>query len=124
MTLKSDLLNTFVDLPLPRFTWTLNCETDPDLIQLSNWPATALPKEQHIHKRDKSFGLYEPMRLSSNSSDMDIPQATNSHDALEAQSTDSEVESETISQRSDHSHTVSLSIQINLLFLKHYKIVW
>lgn len=104
MTLKPDLLLTPMDLPLPRFTWALNSEASADLIQLSN-----SPKEQHISKRERNFGgnlgAYEPMRLSSNLSDSDVPQ-TLSHDATEALSTDSEMESETMSQRSG-SHGVS-----------------
>lgn len=97
MTLKPELLSTPLDLPLPRFTWTLNSDANADLIQLSN-----SPKEQHISsKRERSFGgnlgAYEPIRVSSNLSDSDVPQAL-SHDATEALSTDSEMESETMSQ--------------------------
>lgn len=106
IALKPELLLTTVDLPLPRFTWTLNSEANADLIQLSN-----SPKEQHMPKRERSFGAnamgaYEPIRVSSNLSDSDVPQ-TLSHDNTEALSTDSEMESETMSQRSDRSHTVS-----------------
>lgn len=106
MALKPELLSTAIDLPLPRFTWALNSEASPDLIQLSN-----SPKEQHI-KRDRNFvslGTYEPIRISSNLSDSDVPQ-TLSHDATECVSTDSEIESETMSQRSDHSRGVSFVI--------------
>ncbi|GBP28379.1 RalBP1-associated Eps domain-containing protein 2 [Eumeta japonica] len=102
IALKPELLTAPIDLPLPRFTWALNSEANQDLIQLSN-----SPKEQHISKRDRNFGgslgSYEPMRLSSNLSDSDVPQ-TLSHDNTEALSTDSEMESETLSQRSDRSH--------------------
>lgn len=98
MSLKPELLSTPVDLPLPRFTWTINSEATADLIQLSN-----SPKEQYMSKRDGNFvssiGAYEPMRLSSNLSDSDVPQ-TLSHDTTEGLSTDSEKESETMSQRS------------------------
>ncbi|XP_026321684.1 ralBP1-associated Eps domain-containing protein 1 isoform X2 [Hyposmocoma kahamanoa] len=98
MVLKPDLLSTSLDLPLPRFTWALNSEANADLIQLSN-----SPKEQHISKRERNFsgnvGAYEPIRVSSNLSDSDVPQ-TMSHDNTEALSTDSEMESETLSQRS------------------------
>lgn len=99
MSLKPELLPTPLDLPLPRFTWALNSDANADLIQLSN-----SPKEQHISKRERNFGggnlgAYEPIRLSSNLSDSDVPQAL-SHDATEALSTDSEMESETASQRS------------------------
>ncbi|XP_028162085.1 ralBP1-associated Eps domain-containing protein 1 isoform X7 [Ostrinia furnacalis] len=98
MALKPELLSTPLDLPLPRFTWALNSEANADLIQLSN-----SPKEQHISKRERNFGgnlgAYEPIRVSSNLSDSDVPQAL-SHDATEALSTDSEMESETMSQRS------------------------
>lgn len=98
MALKPELLSTPLDLPLPRFTWALNSEANADLIQLSN-----SPKEHHISKRERNFvgslGAYEPMRLSSNLSDSDVPQ-TLSHDTTEAISTDSEIESETMSQRS------------------------
>lgn len=101
MPLVADLLSTQVDLPLPRFTWALNSENNSDLIQLSN-----SPKEQHLSKRDRMFGnnlvCYEPIRLSSNSSDIDIPQVVTQHDNTETLSTDSEVESETVSQRSEH----------------------
>lgn len=104
MVLKLDLLSTSLDLPLPRFTWALNSEANADLIQLSN-----SPKEQHIPKRERNFtgnvGAYEPIRVSSNLSDSDVPQ-TLSHDNTEALSTDSEMESETLSQRSG-SHGVS-----------------
>lgn len=99
MALKPELISTPLDLPLPRFTWTINSEASADLIQLSN-----SPKEQHIVKRERNFigsiGAYEPMRLSSsNLSDSDAPQ-TLSHDTAEGLSTDSEKESETMSQRS------------------------
>ncbi|CAH0400803.1 unnamed protein product [Chilo suppressalis] len=97
MPLKPELLSTALDLPLPRFTWALNSEASVDLIQLSN-----SPKEQHISKErtfTSKIGAYEPIRLSSNLSDSDVPQ-TLSHDATEALSTDSEMESETMSQRS------------------------
>lgn len=98
MALKPELLATPLDLPLPRFTWALNSEASADLIQLSN-----SPKEQHIPKRERNFvgsvGAYEPMPLSSNLSDSDVPQ-TLSHDNTEGLSTDSEMESETLSQRS------------------------
>lgn len=104
MALKPELLATPMDLPLPRFTWALNSEANADLIQLSS-----SPKEQHLSKRDRNFtgnlGAYEPMRLS-NLSDSDAPQ-TLSHDNTEALSTDSEMESETLSQRSERSHGVS-----------------
>ncbi|XP_041982114.1 ralBP1-associated Eps domain-containing protein 1 [Aricia agestis] len=97
-TLKPELLATPLDLPLPRFTWALNSDANADLIQLSN-----SPKEQHIPKRERNFvgsiGAYEPMRVSANLSDSDVPQ-TLSHDNTEAHSTDSEIESETTSQRS------------------------
>ncbi|CAK1555875.1 unnamed protein product [Leptosia nina] len=97
VTLKPDLLSTPLDLPLPRFTWALNSDANADLIQLSN-----SPKEQHISKRERNFverhlGAYEPIRVSSNLSDSDVPQ-TLSHDAAEVLSTDSEIESETMSQ--------------------------
>ncbi|XP_063537307.1 ralBP1-associated Eps domain-containing protein 1 [Cydia strobilella] len=99
VALKPELLSTPLDLPLPRFTWALNSEASADLIQLSN-----SPKEQHIPKRERNFssniGAYEPIRLHSNLSDSDVPQ-TLSHDNTEALSTDSEMESETMSQRSD-----------------------
>lgn len=105
MSLKPELLATPLDLPLPRFTWALNSEASADLIQLSS-----SPKEHYVSKRERNFvgtlGAYEPMRLSSNLSDSDIPQAL-SHDAAEALSTDSEIESETMSQRSG-SHGVRL----------------
>lgn len=110
LALKPDLLSTPQDLPLPRFTWALNSEANADLIQLSN-----SPKEQHIPKRDRNFGnigAYEPIRLSSNLSDSDVPQ-TLSHDNTEALSTDSEMESETMSQRSD-SHGVSTENYTNI----------
>ncbi|XP_037293031.1 ralBP1-associated Eps domain-containing protein 1 [Manduca sexta] len=98
MSLKPELLCMPLDLPLPRFTWALNSEASADLIQLSN-----SPKEHHMSKRERNFvpnlGAYEPIRLSSNLSDSDVPQAL-SHDATEALSTDSEIESETMSQRS------------------------
>ncbi|XP_038222410.1 ralBP1-associated Eps domain-containing protein 1 isoform X3 [Zerene cesonia] len=99
MALKPELLSTPLDLPLPRFTWALNSDANADLIQLSN-----SPKEQHISKRERNFvernlGAYEPIRVSLNLSDSDVPQ-TLSHDATEALSTDSEIESETMSQRS------------------------
>lgn len=98
MSLKPELLSTPLDLPLPRFTWALNSDANADLIQLSN-----SPKEQHISKRQRNFvdnlGEYEPIGLLSNLSDGDVPQAL-SHDATEALSTDSEMESETTSQRS------------------------
>lgn len=98
IALKPDLLSTPIDLPLPRFTWALNSEANSDLIQLSN-----SPKEHHISKRERNFvgniSAYEPIRLSSNLSDSDVPQ-TLSHDGNEALSTDSEIESETMSQRS------------------------
>ncbi|XP_013179943.1 PREDICTED: ralBP1-associated Eps domain-containing protein 1 [Papilio xuthus] len=97
MTLKPELLSTPLDLPLPRFTWALNSEANSDLIQLSN-----SPKEQYLPKRERNFGnlgAYEPIRLSSNLSDSDLPQAL-SHDTAEGLSTDSEIESETMSQRS------------------------
>ncbi|XP_075980195.1 RALBP1 associated Eps domain containing isoform X2 [Anticarsia gemmatalis] len=97
MALKPELLSTPVDLPLPRFTWALNSEASADLIQLSN-----SPNEQHLPKRERTFGnlgAYEPIRLSSNLSDSDVPQAL-SHDTTEGISTDSEIESETMSQRS------------------------
>lgn len=98
MALKPELLSTALDLPLPRFTWTLNSEASADLIQLSN-----SPKDHHTSKRERNFvgslGAYEPMLLSSNLSDSDVPQ-TLSHDTTEALSTDSEIESETMSQRS------------------------
>ncbi|CAG9564840.1 unnamed protein product [Danaus chrysippus] len=97
MSLRPELLSTPLDLPLPRFTWALNCDANADLIQLSN-----SPKEQHISKRDRNFGsiaAYEPIRVPSNLSDSDAPQ-TMSHDNTEALSTDSEMESETLSQRS------------------------
>lgn len=107
MSLKPDLLSTPLDLPLPRFTWALNSEASADLIQLSS-----SPKEQHIPKRERNFGgnlgAYEPIRVSSNLSDSDGPPAM-SHDATEGLSTDSEMESETMSQRSG-SHGVSSSI--------------
>ncbi|CAG9788613.1 unnamed protein product [Diatraea saccharalis] len=97
MMLKPELVSASLDLPLPRFTWALNSEANVDLIQLSN-----SPKEQHIPK-ERNFvgkiGAYEPIRLSSNLSDSDVPQ-TLSHEATEALSTDSEMESETMSQRS------------------------
>ncbi|XP_053610717.1 ralBP1-associated Eps domain-containing protein 1 [Plodia interpunctella] len=98
MSLKPELLSTALDLPLPRFTWALNSEANADLIQLSN-----SPKEQHIPKRERGFAntlaAYEPIRVSSNLSDSDGPPAL-SHDATEGLSTDSEMESETMSQRS------------------------
>ncbi|XP_023937245.1 ralBP1-associated Eps domain-containing protein 1 isoform X2 [Bicyclus anynana] len=98
VTLKPELLSTPLDLPLPRFQWTLNSDANADLIQLSN-----SPKEQHISKRERNFGgnlgAYEPIRVSSNLSDSDAP-PTLSHDNTEALSTDSEMESETMSQRS------------------------
>lgn len=123
MPLKAEILSSPVDLPLPRFTWNLNCETDPDLIQLSNSPISTNQKVELIihHKRDKTFRLYEPMRLSSTSSDVEAPQGSSSHDNVESQSTDSEVESETISQHSEHSHTVSLlTLDFFLLTLHLY----
>lgn len=111
MVLKPDLLSTSLDLPLPRFTWALNSEANADLIQLSN-----SPKEQHIPKRERNFtgnvGAYEPIRVSSNLSDSDVPQ-TLSHDNTEALSTDSEMESETLSQRSG-SHGVSDYLNVNM----------
>lgn len=117
MALKPELILTPLDLPLPRFTWTisgLNSEASADLIQLSN-----SPKEQHIVKRERNFvssiGAYEPMRLSSNLSDSDVPQ-TLSHDNTEGLSTDSEKESETMSQRSS-SRGVSMIIVIFVDFL-------
>ncbi|CAK1586807.1 unnamed protein product [Parnassius mnemosyne] len=98
ISLKPELLSLPLDLPLPRFTWALNSDPSADLIQLSN-----SPKEQYISKRERNFGgnlgAYEPIRLSSNLSDSDVPQAL-SHDATEGVSTDSEIESETMSQRS------------------------
>lgn len=108
MALKPELLSTPLDLPLPRFTWTISSEASADLIQLSN-----SPKEQHIVKRDRNFvgsiGAYEPIRLSSsNLSDSDATQ-TLSHDATEGLSTDSEKESETMSQRSN-SRGVSFAV--------------
>ncbi|VVC93244.1 unnamed protein product [Leptidea sinapis] len=98
-TLKPEILITPLDLPLPRFTWTLNSDTNSDLIQLSN-----SPKEQHIVKRERSYperplGAYEPITVSSNLSDSDV-NPTLTHDATEVLSTDSEIESETMSQRS------------------------
>ncbi|KOB58114.1 RalBP1-associated Eps domain-containing protein 1, partial [Operophtera brumata] len=64
MALKAELITSPLDLPLPRFTWTISSEACADLIQLSN-----SPKEQHIVKRERNFvgsiGAYEPMRLSS-----------------------------------------------------------
>lgn len=111
IVLKPDLLSTSLDLPLPRFTWALNSEANADLIQLSN-----SPKEQHIPKRDRNFagnvGAYEPIRVSSNLSDSDVPQ-TLSHDNTEALSTDSEMESETLSQRSG-SHGVSDNLKVDI----------
>lgn len=104
MTLIPELLSTPVDLPLPRFTWALNSEASSDLIQLSS-----SPKEQHLLKRDRiigELGAYEQMRQS-NLSDSDVPQ-TLSQDNTEALSTDSEMESETLSQRSERSHGVSV----------------
>ncbi|XP_045488854.1 ralBP1-associated Eps domain-containing protein 1 [Pieris rapae] len=97
IALKPEILLTPLDLPLPRFTWALNSDANSDLIQLSN-----SPKEQHISKRERTFvertlGAYEPIRVSSNLSDSDIPQ-TLSHDTAEVLSTDSEIESETMSQ--------------------------
>ncbi|XP_026495610.1 ralBP1-associated Eps domain-containing protein 1 [Vanessa tameamea] len=96
MSLKPELLSTPLDLPLPRFTWALNADANADLIQLSN-----SPKEQHISKRQRSFadnlGEYEPIGLLPNLSDGDLLQ-TLSHD--EPLSTDSEMESETMSQKS------------------------
>ncbi|XP_046969450.1 ralBP1-associated Eps domain-containing protein 1 [Vanessa cardui] len=96
MSLKPELLSTPLDLPLPRFTWALNADANADLIQLSN-----SPKEQHISKRQRSFadnlGEYEPIGLLPNLSDGDLLQ-TLSHD--EPLSTDSEIESETMSQKS------------------------
>lgn len=114
MILKPDLLSTPLDLPLPRFTWALNSEASPDLIQLSS-----SPREQHISIRERGFGerermnvgAYEPIRVSSNLSDSDVPQ-TLSHDNTEGLSTDSEMESETLSQRSE-SRGVSISICCN-----------
>ncbi|XP_077300726.1 RALBP1 associated Eps domain containing isoform X2 [Arctopsyche grandis] len=106
MPLRLEILTSPVDLPLPRFTWNLNSEGEPDLIQLSNSPIVAGQKAElrlH-HKRDKSFRSYEPMRLSS--SDVEAPPGSSLHDNVESQSTDSEVESETISQHSEHSHTM------------------
>lgn len=97
MTIKPELISTPLDLPLPRFTWELSTVGNSDLIQLSN-----SPKEQYLPKRERNFGnlgAYEPIRLSSNLSDSDLPQAM-SHDATEGVSTDSEIESETMSQRS------------------------
>lgn len=98
MTLKPDLLSAPLDLSLPRFTWALNSDASADLIQLSN-----SPKEHYLSKRDRNFGgnlgAYEPIRLTSNMSDSDVPQVL-SHDAAEGVSTDSEIESETMSQRS------------------------
>ncbi|KAM3965808.1 RALBP1 associated Eps domain containing [Aphomia sociella] len=98
MSLKPELLSTSLDLPLPRFTWALNSEANADLIQLSS-----SPKEQHILIRERNFGAnlgaYEPIRVSSNLSDSDGPQVL-SHDGTEGLSTDSEMESETMSQRS------------------------
>ncbi|XP_013140749.1 PREDICTED: ralBP1-associated Eps domain-containing protein 1 [Papilio polytes] len=97
MTIKPELISTPLDLPLPRFTWELSTVGNSDLIQLSN-----SPKEQYLPKRERNFGnlgAYEPIRLSSNLSDSDLPQAL-SHDATEGVSTDSEIESETMSQRS------------------------
>lgn len=112
MTLKPELLSTPVDLPLPRFTWALNSEANADLIQLSSSPHE---HQHHLGKRERNFGgtlgAYEPIRVSSNLSDSDVPQ-TLSHDTTEGLSTDSEIESETMSQRSG-SHGVSLL----LLFL-------
>lgn len=108
MALKPELLSSSLDLPLPRFTWALNSEASPDLIQLSS-----SPREQHISKRERNFGervnvgAYEPIRVSSNLSDSDVAQ-TLSHDNTEALSTDSEMESETLSQRSG-SRGVSIS---------------
>ncbi|CAD0202698.1 unnamed protein product [Chrysodeixis includens] len=100
MTLKPELLSTPVDLPLPRFTWALNSEANADLIQLSSSPHE---HQHHLSKRERNFGgtlgAYEPIRLSSNLSDSDVPQAL-SHDTTEGLSTDSEIESETMSQRS------------------------
>ncbi|KAH9633878.1 hypothetical protein HF086_002909 [Spodoptera exigua] len=100
MTVKPDLLSTPLDLPLPRFTWALNSEANADLIQLSNSPHE---HQLHLSKRERNFGgtlgAYEPIRLSSNLSDSDVPQAL-SHDTNEGLSTDSEIESETLSQRS------------------------
>ncbi|PZC76431.1 hypothetical protein B5X24_HaOG204670 [Helicoverpa armigera] len=100
MTLKPELLSTPVDLPLPRFTWALNSEANADLIQLSSSPQE---HQHHLSKRERNFGgtlgAYEPIRLSSNLSDSDVPQAL-SHDTTEGLSTDSEIESETLSQRS------------------------
>ncbi|XP_022822777.1 ralBP1-associated Eps domain-containing protein 1 [Spodoptera litura] len=100
MTVKPDLLSTPLDLPLPRFTWALNSEANADLIQLSNSPHE---HQLHLSKRERNFGgtlgAYEPIRLSSNLSDSDVPQAL-SHDTTEGLSTDSEIESETLSQRS------------------------
>ncbi|KAI5637548.1 ralBP1-associated Eps domain-containing protein 1 [Phthorimaea operculella] len=102
LELKPELLPSPLDLPLPRFTWALNSEASADLIQLSN-----SPKEQHIPKRERRFvereknvGAYEPIRLSSNLSDSDVPQTLSHTDNTEALSTDSEMESETLSQRS------------------------
>ncbi|XP_050347923.1 ralBP1-associated Eps domain-containing protein 1 [Nymphalis io] len=95
MSLKPELLSTPLDLPLPRFTWALNADANADLIQLSN-----SPKEQHISKRQRSFAdnlEYEPIGLLPNLSDGDLLQ-TLTHD--EPLSTDSEMESETMSQKS------------------------
>ncbi|XP_059057873.1 ralBP1-associated Eps domain-containing protein 1 [Achroia grisella] len=98
VSLKPELLSTPLDLPLPRFTWALNSEASADLIQLSS-----SPKEQHIVKRERNFvgniGAYEPIHVSSNLSDSDVSQVL-SLGATEALSTDSEMESETMSQRS------------------------
>lgn len=97
MALKPELVSTPLDVPLPRFTWALNSDASADLIQLSS-----SPKEQHISKRERNFvertlGAYEPITVSSNLSDSDVPQ-TLSHDNAEVLSTDSEIESETMSQ--------------------------
>lgn len=119
LPLKPELLSTPLDLPLPRFTWALNSEASADLIQLSN-----SPKEQHISKRERNFAgnlAYEPIRLSSNLSDSDVPQAL-SHDATEALSTDSEMESETMSQSG--SHGVSLCMNKNKIKGYFYFITW
>lgn len=108
MTVKPELLSTPVDLPLPRFTWALNSEANADLIQLSSSP---LEHQHHLSKRERNFGgtlgAYEPIRPS-NLSDSDAPPAL-SHDTTEGLSTDSEIESETMSQRSG-SRGVSLFV--------------
>lgn len=117
VVLKPELVLTPLDLPLPRFTWTtcgLNSEASADLIQLSN-----SPKEQHLPKRERNFvssiGAYEPIRLSSNLSDSDVPQ-TLSQDGADGLSTDSEKESETMSQRSSSQGVRFFKICIILLY--------